>query len=290
MKQTERTLGAWLWEWYNIYKGPTLSPYSLRNIEQMIRLHISEELKGLPLSQITVYDVEKALFPLGNTRTRVYARQVLFSAFSKAKKLGFIKNNVIESVEQVRYRKQRGRALTIKEQREFLQAIEKSRYKWLMLFYLHTGARRTEALTLEWKDVDFEGRALLIRGTKTEDSNRFIPLTEEISAILEGQRRQNKKERKARKQGKYRCAAESIVFPFGIEQTSREFKKLCPNHHLHDLRHTFITRCAESGVHVTVCQQIVGHATADMTLNVYTRVLDEFKRREIEKFTINPKL
>lgn len=290
MNRQEWTLGAWLWEWYNIYKAPVLAEYSLRNIEQMIRLHIPDSLKELPLSKITAYDVEKALFPLGRSRTRVYARQVLFSAFSKAEKLGFVQCNVIESVEHVRYRKQRGKALTMSEQQEFLRALENSRYKWLMMFYLHTGARRTEALTLEWKDVDYVGRVLLIRGTKTQDSNRFIPLTEEIAAILEGQRRQNKKERKARKQGKYHQAPDSIVFPFGIEQTSREFKKLCPTHHLHDLRHTFITRCAESGVHVTVCQQIVGHATADMTLNVYTRVMDEFKRKEIEKFTINPKL
>lgn len=290
MKQQEWTLGAWLWEWYNIYKAPVLAEYSLRNIEQMIRLHIPDSLKELPLSKITAYDVEKALFPLGRTRTRVYARQVLFSAFSKAEKLGFVQCNVIEGVEHVRYRKQRGKALTLTEQQEFLCALEKSRYRWLMMFYLHTGARRTEALTLEWKDVDYVGRVLLIRGTKTQDSNRFIPLTEEIAAILEGQRSQNKKERKERSAGKYHKAPESIVFPFGIEQTSREFKKLCPNHHLHDLRHTFITRCAESGVHVTVCQQIVGHATADMTLNIYTRVMDEFKRKEIQKFTINPKL
>ena len=290
MSETTWTLGAWLWEWYNIYKAPALSKHSLRNIEQMIRLHIPEMLKALPLAQITAYDVEKALYPLGRTRTRAYARQVLFSAFSKAEKLGFVKGNVIENVEHIRYRKQRGRALTLAEQQEFLCALEESRYKWLMMFYLHTGTRRTEALTLTWKDVDFVGRVILIRGTKTAESCRMIPLSEEVAAILEGQRRQNKKERRARKRGKFHKAEESIVFPFGIEQTSREFKKLCPNHHLHDLRHTFITRCAESGVNVTVCQQIVGHSTADMTLNVYTHVLDEFKRKELEKFTINPKL
>lgn len=283
------TLGEWLQEWYTIYKVPNLAAYSLRNIEQMIRLHIPEELKRQPLSGITAYDVEKALFRLGNTRTRVYTRQVLFSAFSKAEKLGFISRNIMDGVDHVRYRKRRSKALSVSEQREFLQALEQSRYKWLMLFYLHTGVRRTEALTLEWRDVDYEGRLLLIRGTKTEQSCRYIPLTEEVAAILEGQRRQNKKERKARKQGKYHAAPDSIVFPFAREQTSREFKKLCPSHHLHDLRHTFITRCAESGVNVTVCQQIVGHSTADMTLNVYTHVMDEFKRKELEKFTINPK-
>ncbi len=289
MNRQEWTLGAWLWEWYEIYKRPNLAPYSLRNIEQMIRLHIPDSLKRLPLSELHPYAIEKELLPLGRTRTAVYARQVLFSALAKAARLGFISNNVMEAVDKVRYKQQRGKALTISEQNEFLRALEGSRYKWLMLFYLHTGARRAEALALEWKDIDFEGRVILIRGTKTDESFRYIPLTEEVAALLEGQRRQNKKERIKRKQGKYHDAPSSIVFPFGKEQTSREFKALCPNHHLHDLRHTFITHCAESGVNVNVCQQIVGHSTADMTLNVYTHVMDEFKKKELEKFTINPR-
>ena len=283
------TLGAWLWEWYEIYKRPNLAPYSLRNIEQMIRLHIPESLKRLTLAELTAYGIEKELVKLGKTRTAVYARQVLFSALSKAERLGFVSRNVMESVEKVRYRKQKGKALSLTEQAEFLRALEKSRYKWLMLFYLYTGVRRTEALTLEWRDVDYQGRVILIRGTKTEESFRYIPLTDDVSAILEGQRNQNKKERAKRGRGQYRDAPPSVVFPFGREQTSRAFKELCPSHHLHDLRHTFITRCAESGVNVTVCQQIVGHTTADMTLNVYTHVMDEFKRKELEKFTIHPK-
>ena len=288
MCREEWTLGAWLWEWFEIYKKPNLAAYSIRNIEQMIRLHIPQELQRLPLLELHAHEIEKALMVLGNTRTRVYARQVLFSAMEKARKLGFVPHNVMEGVEKVRYRKQKGKALSLSEQAEFLHALEKSRYKWLMLFYLHTGARRAEGLSLRWEDIDQEGRVILIRGTKTEGSFRYIPLTDEVAAILEGQRKQNKKERRERKRGQHHRAPENIVFPFGLEQTSREFKRLCPNHHLHDLRHTFITRCAESGVNVTVCQQIVGHSTADMTLNVYTHVMDEFKRKELAKFTINP--
>lgn len=155
-------------------------------------------------------------------------------------------------------------------------------------FFNSTGVRRAEALTLREEDIDHIGKSIRIRGTKTEESDRYIPLTEDVAAILKGQRKQNTKARKARKQGKYCQAPEGVIFP--KEQTSKAFKKLCPNHHLHGLRHTFITRCVESGVNVTVCQQIVGHSTADMTLNVYTHVMDEFKRKELQKFTINPKL
>lgn len=289
MRNKEWTLGEWLQEWFEVYKKPNLADYSLRNIEQMIRIHIPEKIKNKPLSSLSAYEIEKELVTLGHTRTGVYARQVLFSAMEKARKLGFVSHNVMEAVEKVRYRKQKGKALSLTEQAVFLRELEKSRYKWLMLFYLHTGARRAEALSLCWEDIDMEGRVIMIRGTKTESSCRYIPLTEEVAAILEGQRKQNKKEKRDRARGKFHRAPENIVFPFALQQTSREFKRLCPNHHLHDLRHTFITRCAESGVNVTVCQQIVGHSTADMTLNVYTHVMDEFKRKELAKFTINPK-
>lgn len=280
------TLGEWLNEWYTVYKLPKLAQTSNRNIEQMIRLHIPDSLKALRLEDIEAHEVEKELAKLGNTRTKVYARQVLFSAIAKARALGFVSVNVMEAVESVRYKKRRGKALTLGEQRDFLQAIEGHRYKWLMLFYLYTGVRRTEALTLEWKDIDVEGRLLVIRGTKTEGSYRTIPLTDDVRAILEAQRKQNSRERRSR--GRYRKADKEIVFPFGREQVSRVFKRLCPAHHLHDLRHTFITRCAECGVNVTVCQQLVGHATADMTLNVYTHVMDAFKRTEAAKFKLFP--
>ena len=110
------------------------------------------------------------------------------------------------------------------------------------------------------------------------NSARNILLTDEVETILNGQKKQNEE----------RGIKGRRVFPYSAQQASRHFKTLCPNHHLHELRHTFITRCAESGVNVNVCQQLVGHASADMTINVYTHVMDEFKRKEAAKFSLFP--
>lgn len=288
MQNEEYTLGEWLDEWYEIYKKPKLKPYSLRNIEQVLRLYVPAELKEKSLSELRAHDIEKALAKVPFPRMRVYSRQVLFSALRKAQKLDFVSRNVIEAVDPVKYKKQKSKSLSIAEQREFMEKLEKSRYRWLMLFYLLTGVRRSEALSIEWQDVDYENGVIHIHGTKTAGSERDILLTEDIAAVLEEQRKQNEREKEARKRGRYHQAPESIVFPFSAQQVSREFKRLCPNHHLHELRHTFITRCAESGVNVTVCQQLVGHATADMTLNVYTHVMDEFKRKEAAKYKLFP--
>lgn len=168
---------------------------------------------------------------------------------------------------------------SVEEQKKFLSSIKGKRHENIMLFYLYTGVRRAEALALEWSDIDYNSALILIRGTKTTDSYRNILLSDEVKEILERQRKQNEREN----------VQSEKVFPFSQQQVSKTFKALCPTHHLHDLRHTFITRCAECGVNVVVCQQLVGHATSEMTMNVYTHVMDEFKRREAMKFTIFPK-
>ena len=274
------TLGEWLTLWYETYKAPNLSANSLRNIEQQIRLHTPEWLKKMPLNSIKLFHIDRALqsMPLG--RTRKYTKQVWHSAFKKAQQLDIIEKNVVTLTDDVKYKKQKSKALTLKEQAEFIEAIKGRRFEFVMLFYLYTGVRRAEALSLEWKDIDEESGLILIKGTKTEDSVLSIILTDDVKHILEKQRLQNQKDK----------ISGSRVFPYSNQQASKNFKAVCPAHHLHDLRHTFITRCAECGVNPNVCQQLVGHSTADMTMNVYTHVMDEFKRKEALKFTLFPKL
>lgn len=273
------TLGEWLMLWYETYKQPNLKPYSLRNIEQQIRLHTPVWLKNKPIKEIRLFDIDRALAEIANGRTKVYTKQVWHNAFEKAQKLGIIENNVMLLVDKIKYKKKKSKALNQEEQALFIQKLENRRFKWIMLFYLHTGVRRAEALSLEWSDIDETCNLILIKGTKTEDSFRYIILTEEVRQILKEQLKQNKKEKI---QG-------NKVFPYSNQQVSKNFKLVCPNHHLHDLRHTYITRCAECGVNPTVTQQLVGHSSIDMTMNVYTHVFDDFKRKEALKFTLTPK-
>ena len=49
------------------------------------------------------------------------------------------------------------------------------------------------------------------------------------------------------------------------------------------LRHTFATRCIESGITPVVLKDILGHADIKTTLNTYTSVFAEFKSAEISK-------
>ena len=72
---------------------------------------------------------------------------------------------------------------------------------------------------------------------------------------------------------------------------TRTFKQWLPSHHLHELRHTFITRCQECGVPREVVSVWAGHAAdRSMTTTVYTHFSENFMKEQAEKVNYNNKL
>ncbi len=60
------------------------------------------------------------------------------------------------------------------------------------------------------------------------------------------------------------------------------FERITP----HTLRHTFATRAFESGIPPKVVQQILGHSSLEMTMDLYTHVTEDVQAREIEKLAM----
>ena len=118
--------------------------------------------------------------------------------------------------------------------------------------------------------MDFENKRLTLYGTKTDKALRTIPLLSELSDLLKAMPRQGKE----------------YIFSFTPDYITREFKRLCPAHKLHDLRHTFATRCLECGISIKVLQQWLGHSRLETTSGIYVHVLDSFNRSEAEKFRL----
>lgn len=59
------------------------------------------------------------------------------------------------------------------------------------------------------------------------------------------------------------------------------FERITP----HTLRHTFATRAFESGIPPKVVQQILGHSSLEMTMDLYTHVTEDVQAREIQKLS-----
>lgn len=55
----------------------------------------------------------------------------------------------------------------------------------------------------------------------------------------------------------------------------------------HTFRHTFATRCFEAGIQPKTVQAYLGHASLSMTMDLYTAVMPDYKKQEIQKLNID---
>ena len=69
-----------------------------------------------------------------------------------------------------------------------------------------------------------------------------------------------------------------------LNTISTRMKRLFPEHHPHELRHTFISRCKECGVASEVVSIWAGHSlSGTITSTVYTHYSEDFQLKEAEK-------
>lgn len=134
--------------------------------------------------------------------------------------------------------------------------------KPLLTVALYTGARRGELFSLEWQDVNWDRAVLTIRAEVAKSGKtRRIPLNAVALECLKNLRAQS--------------TGEELLFPSpqgGGKLT--DIKKLWASLmkdasiqglRLHDLRHTFATRCLQAGADVKTVSELLGHSDISIT-------------------------
>ena len=88
-------------------------------------------------------------------------------------------------------------------------------------------------------------------------------------------------------QGTLNKALSRIVRNCNFEILDKPHKKdtvILPKFSNHSLRHTFTTRMCEAGVNLKVMQEILGHADAETTMDIYAEATKELKKSEMDSF------
>lgn len=261
------TLHSWLDEWLQTYKAPKVKPITLYALDVAVRVHIKKGLPDIPLNQFDGLQLQKFLLSVSAARTRKTVYDVLGGSFRTAYNLKIIRDNPMAAVSIPAHKRKRGSALTSEEADRFLLEIKNHRLESFFLFLLYTGCRRGEALALRVGDVDFENKRLHIPGTKTDLSDRTIPLFDNVARLLVN----------------ISPNSDGIYFPFRGDSATRVFKRFCPTHKLHDLRHTFATMCLEAEIPLKVVQTWLGHAEIDTTADIYSHVTEKLNDLEAVK-------
>lgn len=190
-------------------------------------------------------------------------------------------------------------AFTREEQKKIERAIESfdnNEYFGIILV-LYTGLRIGELLALTWKDINLKTGIMSITKTKykTKDTHgsweytistpkssksiREIPLPTFIV--------QRMKEIKKTSKSKYvvcKDTGEPILEKVLTNRYYSLLKKLGIRRlKFHCLRHTFATRALENKMDIKTLSEILGHANAATTLNIYTHSLMENKKHQMRK-------
>lgn len=205
-------------------------------------------------------------------------------------------------------------ALTFEEQSLFLKQLKdyEEPFRTILYVLIYTGMRVGEVLALTRDDIkenyisvnktltknEFD-KVVLGDKTKTYAGLRDVPILGVLKPILHNYLLQNKNYFIFESRGSFitpstinsrfkRIAKDAGVKVIDIKVSNLNKLGLRKNLksssvHTHMLRHTFATRCIESGMSPVVLSKILGHKSIEITLNTYTDVFNKYQNEELKK-------
>ena len=175
--------------------------------------------------------------------------------------------------------------------------ITKGTYLYSILHIgFYYGLRPSEILGLRWQDIDLKNKTIHIcftavksssglycaEKTKTEDSNRTLPILDETVQIFKAIKTEQE-ENKRLYANCYHKEEQDFVFrqkngkPYLPSSLHRKLNKMLTDNvlepmRLYDMRPTACTRMRQKGFDAKLRAKWLGHTKTDITENVYTHV------------------
>jgi integrase len=228
--------------------------------------------------------------PLANG-TKAKLRNILSAVYSHAMRYDWVTRNPIATVRQSAKRKSIPDILTIDELSQMLETLSLREYT-LAVFDFGTGLRVSEMLALKWSDIDFEARQINVTRKiyhqrvgkcKTEASNKPVPMDEFLADTF----------LRWRKETPY-SASEDWVFGSPVMEGKQPYwpenlrkllqqsaKKLGIRKQIgwHTFRRTLSSLLVQNGNDVKTVQELLRHASARITLDIYAQAVGNTKRK-----------
>jgi len=310
-ESTRLTLEEHLRHWLETVARPSISYHTYEAYEISIRRRLIPLLGHLRLQDLRPKHIQDAYATLSQTLKPKTVRQThvaLNQALNLAVEWGLITSNPAARVHLPRI-KQRGKTiLTPEEVAHLLKSTRGSRLFPLWFLLVMTGARKGEALGLNWSDLDQgsgnlsirrqivrkTGQGLVLEELKTEASRRTIPLGPALLTALREHRTKQLEERVASDWWEDAPQYQGLIFtipygrPLDPATTWADFQDTLeaaglPRMTLHALRDTAATSMLLKGVDAKTIAERLGHSDVAMTLRVYSHVTPAMHRDAAER-------
>ena len=308
VEPSDRPLETFLQEWLAGAVAARVTAKTASDYASLLRLHVTPSLGDRKLSQLASVDIQKlytGMLERGlSARTIRYTHAVLSSALQQSVKWGLLSRNPAKAVDLPRNDQREMKVLSPKQATAFLTAAKDDRWNALWHLLLVTGMRPGEALALRWSDLDGEKvriqRNLVrhadgrweLKEPKTQRGRRTVSIPPATATLLQQHRRAQLEERLQAgpeyvDQGFVFAATNGSPLDWRI-LVQRHFNKVIkaagiPRIRPYDLRHTTATLLLADGENVKVVSERLGHASAALTLDVYSHVLPDMQHGAAER-------
>jgi integrase len=306
------TLAEYVEKWL-VTISPEIAKRTLESYTATFRRHVLPTLGTIPLTSITRGQVMSLLSAkrasgLGKNSVRLI-RAALSAAFTDALnqelvtthpalKVGSGRGRKAPDTVRAGERREKVKALSRLQLELFLAVAAKDRLTVLFLFLADTGCRPSEALAVQWEDVDLVARTVHIhraldldrteKHTKT-NTGRYVDLSVRLVAALD--RHQTAAEAEALDRDR---EPSPLVFPseagtpLDVHNMARLFRRLLvraglPKYGPYVLRHSYASHLFALSAPITYIANQMGHASPAITLSTYAHFVGQGDRSFVDK-------
>ena len=258
--------------------------------KKILQRGITDHIGYKRLTDVTPDLCQKVLnIQTGKSKTQInYIYQGLKFIFSHAYAEGFILENPTLLLKKPRGTHNPRRALTPLERETIIQvASQERKYYWTLLM-LFCGCRPQEACNCRGSDISIEDGipVLHIRGTKTRNADRLVPIPKELYKLIKGTKKnefisvypsglQIKADNRRRLWHglwyKMCIASGTKTKRNALQEPYTIPKDLTP----YCLRHEYCSELARRGIDIRIAQKLMGHSSINLTANIYTHIEDK---------------
>lgn len=284
-------------KWFDLHVKVNLKPTVQDRYETIIRFHLVPYFGDRLITGITALDIEQfkaqnVQAVVGKTGRRIAAKTVnehlcvLSSMFSAAVKWKYLATNPCRDVPRLRLPEQEFQFYDMKQTRVFLDKAEALEPDFFAFFAtaFGTGLRLGELLGLEWDDIDFVNRIIIVRRSHSEGhtttpksgKSRVVPMPSVLPEILKAHKHLKGRLVFCRPNGAH-LTRDIVKHPF--ERVSR----MAGLHRIriHDTRHSYASQLVMEGVHLKAVAEYLGHSETRVTER-YAHLSPEARRSFVD--------
>jgi len=320
VKASKISVGEYLDQWLASYAKVNVSRKTFERYDELVRLTIKPHVGDIVLDHFQPLQLQQlysTLLQSGrknkaksgslglSARTVLHVHRLLHKALQHAVKWQLLYRNPCDAVEPPRPESHEMRTLNEAESAWLLEAAFPTRLYPGILLGIATGLRRGEVLGTRWSDIDFVSKSLVVnqaiektkeggirfKQPKSKKSRRTVPLPEFALPALREFRSKQDDERTlyGADYAKHDLVcAQPDGSPMDPDNYSSDVIRFMTKIGLsgvsfHKLRHGYATYLFAQNVHPKVVQELLGHSTIAITMDLYSHIMPGMREEAVAK-------